>query len=420
MTSSRAPELPELRAFETTVEAADGRELELAETYFYPEGGGQPADRGTIDGIALADVQEQGGAVVHTLESEPDVAAGDSVACVVDDAHRMYCMRAHTASHVVYGSARRLFDELGYAGFDIGEEKIRLDLTTADPINEDDLIELGRLSNLAVWNAQPVTWERLPADEARGIDGIAFNEQTEDGAMATDESDTSDGHVRVVTIGRPTTDAGVATDSNEPWDVAACGGTHVPNTRQIGPIEVLGRSNPGEGVTRVEFAVGPAGIDHAASVRAATREASQVADVPTAELPEAVARLQDERAALEDELARRERDVLDARLTELPTVERDSATWAVGTIAGFDPNVVSDGTRALVDEGAERPDVVAVVDTDGTPSVVVASTGTVDAGNVIADVTDTFGGGGGGGSTVAQGGGLTADPDDVVAHLRGE
>ncbi|SDQ55502.1 alanyl-tRNA editing protein [Natronobacterium texcoconense] len=416
MTMSRAPKSPTVREFEATVAAVDGRDVELEETYFYPEGGGQPADRGTIDGTGLETVQKRNGTVVHTLASEPSLESGDEVDCTVDDAFRTYCMRAHTASHVVYGAGRRLFDGLGYAGFDIGEEKVRIDLTTAEPIDDDDLVELGRLSNRAVWDARSVTWERLPESKARDLDGIAFNEKTEEGAMADYQAE-SDERVRVVTVDKST--VGDETDGR-PWDVAACGGTHVDNTRQIGPIEVLDRSNPGEGITRVEFSVGPAGIDHAADVQAAAREASRLGGVPISELPDAVSRLQDDREQLEYELEELKEEVVTSRLSELPTVERDGATWAVGTLEGIDSNAVSEGAREVVGEGPDEPDVVAAVDRGGAPSVVVASTGEVDAGEVIDGVTDAFGGGGGGSPTAAQGGGLQADPEEVVTHLRGE
>ncbi|ARS91188.1 alanyl-tRNA editing protein [Natrarchaeobaculum aegyptiacum] len=412
MTKTHAPGSPDVREFETTVESIEGREVTLEETYFYPEGGGQPADRGTIDGLEVADVETRDGTVVHTLESEPAFSPGDEVDCTIDDAFRTYCMRAHTASHVVYGAGRRLFDDLGYAGFDIGPEKVRVDLTTAEPIDDSALVELGRLANRAVWDARPVTWKRLAADEARDLDGIAFNEKTEAEAMST-----ADREIRVVTVGSTTIEGLETGDGNEPWDVAACGGTHVDNTRRIGPIRVLDRSNPGEGVTRVEFAVGPSAIDRTARVQAATRRASQQAGVPPTELPDAVDRMQDERDTLEGELEDLRREILDARLTELPTVQRDGATWAVGTLERFDPNAVSEAAQEAIDDPG-RPDVVATVGTDGAPSVVIASTGAVDAGEVIDDVTDAFGGGGGGGPTVAQGGGLDADPDEVVEWLR--
>ena len=403
MTASRAPAEPAVREFETTVDRVDGREVVLEETYFYPESGGQPADRGTLAGVAVADVAERDGEVVHVLADDPTAAAGvepgATVAGVVDDAFRTYCARAHTASHVLYGAARRICDDLGYAGFDISSEKVRVDLTTADPLDDADLVELERLSNRAVWDSRPVSWEVLPEAEARALDGIAFNAKTEEGAMSGSAT------VRVVTI--------------DDWDVAACGGTHVENTAEIGPIRALDRSNPGEGVTRVEFAVGPTAIDRAADVHAAALEAAAAADTNVDDLPDEVRRLRDETDRLDAALREARSDLLRARLGEFPTTEIDGVTWAVGVVSDADPNDLREPAEALL--AADSPaDALAAVGTGSAPFVVAAATpdADADAGGIVDAATDEFGGGGGGGPTFAQGGGLDADADEVVAWLR--
>ena len=403
MTASRAPAEPAVREFETTVDRVDGREVVLEETYFYPESGGQPADRGTLAGVAVADVAERDGEVVHVLADDPTADAGvepgATVAGVVDDAFRTYCARAHTASHVLYGAARRICDDLGYAGFDISSEKVRVDLTTADPLDDADLVELERLSNRAVWDSRPVSWEVLPEAEARALDGIAFNAKTEEGAMSGSAT------VRVVTI--------------DDWDVAACGGTHVENTAEIGPIRALDRSNPGEGVTRVEFAVGPTAIDRAADVHAAALEAASAADTNVDDLPDEVRRLRDETDRLDAALREARSDLLRARLGEFPTTEIDGVTWAVGVVSDADPNDLREPAEALL--AADSPaDALAAVGTGSAPFVVAAATpdADADAGGIVDAATDEFGGGGGGGPTFAQGGGLDADADEVVAWLR--
>ena len=434
MTASRAPTEPDVRAFEATVESVDDRAVVLNETYFYAESGGQPADRGTIDGTLVADVFERDGRVVHVLDGEAGSvhAVGETVSAIVDDAFRRYCARAHTASHVLYGAARRTCEDLGYAGFDISETKVRVDLTTAEPLDDTDLVELERLANRAVWDSLPVSWETMPEAEARALDGIAFNTKTEEGAMSGSEA------VRVVTIGgargaaegrggahRATEDRGGARAS--PWDVAACGGTHVRNTSDIGPISVLDRSNPGEGVSRVEFAVGPTAIDHGAAVHDAALTAATALDARIGDLPDAVDRLRDRVDGLEADLQAATADLLAARLREFPAGEAaaDGATWAVGTVDDADPNDLREpAQRVLAAEGSA--DAIAAVGTGAAPFVVAAvadeaATGSQDApdaGAVVSAVTDEFGGGGGGGQTFAQGGGLDADPDAVVAWLR--
>ncbi|OYR49204.1 alanine--tRNA ligase-related protein, partial [Halorubrum sp. Ea8] len=393
MTASRAPADPEVREFEATVESVDSREVVLSETFFYAESGGQPADRGTIDGVLLEDVTERDGRVVHVLGEEPpgSIAVGETVSGIVDDAFRTYCARAHTASHVLYGAARRTCEDLGYAGFDIAAEKVRVDLTTADPIGDADLVELERLANRAVWDSLPVSWETLPEDEARAIEGIAFNTKTEEGAMSGSEA------VRVVTVGGdgPAGEgdedgagggggedgAGGESDAASAWDVAACGGTHVRNTSEIGPISVLDRSNPGEGVTRVEFAVGPTAIDHDAAVHAAALDAATSLDARIGDLPDAVDRLRDEVDRLEGELRDARTDLLTARLGDFPTTDVDGATWAVGTVDGADPNDLRGPAERLLDDGdgaADAPDAVAAVGTGSAPFVVVAVADGVD------------------------------------------
>ena len=434
MTASRAPAEPAVREFEATVERVDGREVVLDETFFYAESGGQPADRGTIDGIVVDDVTERDGRVIHVLGADPgpSLAAGETVSGIIDDAFRTYCARAHTASHVLYGAARRTCADLGYAGFDISSEKVRVDLTTAEPLDDDDLVELERLANRAVWDSLPVSWETLPEAEARALDGIAFNTKTEEGAMSGSEA------VRVVTVGGSATDradAGNGADraDAEPWDVAACGGTHVRNTAEIGPISVLDRSNPGEGVTRVEFAVGPTAIDRTAAIHAAALEAATSLDTRIGGLPDEVERLRGEVDRIEGELRSARSALLEARLREFPTTEIDGAAWAIGAVDETDPNALREPAEAVLtggdggDDGDAAPDAVAAVGAGGAPFLVVAvddraasddSIGAPDAGEVVSAVTDEFGGGGGGGPAFAQGGGLDADPDAVVSWLR--
>ncbi|MGB9955863.1 alanyl-tRNA editing protein [Haloferax prahovense] len=395
MSDSLAPESPTVRAFDATVTRVDGRSVVLDETYFYPEGGGQPADRGVLGGVDVEHVRtDADGAVVHDLAADPDFGVGDEVTGVVDDDFRTYCMRAHTASHVLYGAGRRIFDDLGYGGFDISAEKVRVDFETSTEVDDDALVELERLVNRAVWDSREVSWEEIPVSEAREREEIAFNVKTEEGVFADADE------VRVVSI--------------DGWDWAACGGTHVSNTVEIGPVEVLGRSNPGEGLTRVEFAVGPSAIDRRAAVRTSTYEAARALGTNLDGLGESAATVAAAREELESELADLKSEVLRSRLADFETVERDGLTWKVGAVSGFDANEVGDAAK----EARDGADVLVAVGESDAPFVVVASAGDAAAGDVVAEVTDEFGGGGGGGPTFAQGGGLGAPADEVLAYLR--
>jgi len=227
---------PDVTSFEATVESVDGRRVALDRSFFYARSGGQPADRGTIGDSQVEHVDHEDGSHVHRLAEAPAFDAGDTVACAVDETFRRYCARAHTASHVLYGAGRRLFDELGYGGFGIDEEKVRVDLAV-DGVDDATLVELERLANRAVWEARDVSWEQLTTAEAYEREEIAYNTKTEEGVLT--DADT----VRVVTV--------------EGWDWAACGGTHVSDTAAIGPTANSTRVIPSPGFDRSRTVIGP-------------------------------------------------------------------------------------------------------------------------------------------------------------------
>ncbi len=398
MTPSLAPNEPTTLSFEATVESG-GSAVVLSKTYFYPEGGGQPADRGTLGGHQVLDVQKRADEVVHVVDGELDTGA--AVEGAVDPAFRRYCRRAHTASHVLYGAGRRLFDDIGYGGFDIsasGDErdneptgKVRVDFETPTHIDDETLVELERLVNRCVWDSRAVTWNEVPREDALARPDIAFNTKTEDGL--TDET------VRVVEI--------------DGWDTAACGGTHVGNTREIGPVTVLNRSNPGEGLTRVEFAVGSSGIEHGAAEKRAALRAASAVETNVDGLVDAVERLRADRNALQREAETLRERLLDVRLSELEAdaFERDGRTWVAGVVDA-DGDALAERVRTV----PSGVDVLVLVTPDGR--VAVGTTGDVDAGEIADEITDEFGGGGGGSETTAQAGGLGADGETVVSYLR--
>ncbi|ELZ94143.1 alanyl-tRNA synthetase [Haloferax mucosum ATCC BAA-1512] len=397
MSQSLAPDSPAVRSFESAVTRIDGRSVVLDETYFYPEGGGQPADRGVLGGVEVEHVRSEDETVVHDLAAVPEFEVGDAVTGVVDDDFRTYCMRAHTASHVLYGAGRRIFDDLGYGGFDISAEKVRVDFETTTEVDDDALVELERLVNRTVWDARAVSWNEISVSETRSRDEIAFNVKTEAGVFADADA------VRVVTI--------------DGWDWAACGGTHVSNTVEIGPVAVLDRSNPGEGLARVEFAVGPTAVAHSADVRAASYAAARALGTNLKSLGEVAADVVATRDELESELTNLKETVLRARLADFETVERDGRTWKIGSVSGFDANEVGDAAKDARRE--TDADLFVAVGESNAPFLVVASAGDLAADDVVSDVTDEFGGGGGGGPTFAQGGGLGAAADEVLAYIRG-
>ena len=265
---------PYVTRFETEVTAVDGRRVWLETSYFFAESGGQPTDQGTIADVPVESVELEDGVPVHVLATEPTIRAGHRVMCRVDWDFRMYCMRAHTAGHVLVGAARRLCDRPLSGRVQIGSDRVAVDLSTRGEIG-DAVVQLDRLVNDVVWNSLPVNWTDLEAATARERPGIAFPDTTESTAVEA-------GRVRVVSIGAADADPGTGADDR--WDVTACGGTHVRNTREIGPVTVLERSRPSRETIRIRFAVGPPAIERRAAEKRFVADAARERGVSVSDL----------------------------------------------------------------------------------------------------------------------------------------
>ncbi|ERG95086.1 serine-tRNA(Ala) deacylase AlaX [Haloquadratum walsbyi] len=405
---TRAPEDPTVREFTATVTELNKQTVTLDHTYFYDESGGQPPDTGTLGDIQVTDVQSVNDVIEHTLASTPTFDTGDTVTGIIDDEFRTYCMRAHTASHIIYGAGRRILDELGYGGFGIDSEKIRVDFTTTTSIDDQTLIQLEQLTNQTVWESRDITWETVPTAEATTREDVAFNTKTEEGVMSSADS------VRLVDI--------------DGWDVAACGGTHVANTNAVGPVTVLDRSNPGEGMTRVEFAVGPTGIDRRATQHHALRETAMTLETNITELSDRATALRNERDELDSRVNDLEAKIVDSAITDFESTQTDTAVWRIGSITeiAVAANDAGEAAKRAIesrsgnnDEGTPRGSVVVVVGTDERPFVVIAAddASEVNAGTVIDELTNRYGGGGGGGPSFAQGGGFDASASTIRSAL---
>ena len=200
-----------------------GGKIALDGTVFYPEGGGQPADRGTLtlpDGTVLhvTDVHEQGGVIWHTIDDLPETAApGTEVQEALDWAWRFDKMQQHTGEHILSGILHQMFGAEN-VGFHIGTDAVRMD--TSVPISAEGLREAELAANRIVWQDVPVlitypTPEELAALTYRSKKEIA-------------------GQVRIVTIPGA--------------DVCACCGTHTAATGAVGQIKILASENYKGGV----------------------------------------------------------------------------------------------------------------------------------------------------------------------------
>jgi alanyl-tRNA synthetase len=232
---------PYVMTFESRIADVLDREgqlgLILEGTYFFPGEGGQPGDRGLIASRPVVDVQQADDRIIHVLErdekSDTELCKGRVVTCEIDQEYRVQNMRIHSACHLLFGAARKMFPHVNYAGFNIGELG-NLYLETGQQITAGQLRRIQALANECVVENRPITAYWIDAQDAASLDGLAYNIEL------------PHEQVRIIEI--------------EDWDLAACSGTHLQSTIEIGPIKVVARESHKKNVTRIDYAVGKAAV----------------------------------------------------------------------------------------------------------------------------------------------------------------
>ena len=218
--------------FKAAVTAVDGTRVALDQTAFYPTGGGQPHDTGTLAGAAVVDVRKEGDEVWHTLAEGAAVpAVGDEVDGEIDWERRHQLMRTHTALHVLCGV---IWNEWGKAvtGGNMEPLSARMDFEF-DPLPEGFGATVEKLVNEELAAARPIEVGFLPRDTAVQDEDLI---RTKVNMIPESVKE-----IRVVDI------VGL--------DKQADGGTHVRSTDEVGRIRVLKTESKGKGNKRIRLEV---------------------------------------------------------------------------------------------------------------------------------------------------------------------
>ena len=249
-----------------------GGKLALDGTVFYPEGGGQPADHGTLtlpDGarLTVTGVHEQGGVIWHRVDALPDTAApGTAVTGRIDWAWRFDKMQQHTGEHILSGILHQMFGAEN-VGFHIGSDAVRMD--TSVPISAEGLREAELTANRIVWQNVPVL--------------ITYPTREELARMTYRSKKEIEGQVRIVTIPGA--------------DVCACCGTHTAATGAVGQIKILAAENYKGGV-RLSIVCGERALLAAQAMRQRQADIGALLSAKPSETAHAVHRVYDEYTAL--------------------------------------------------------------------------------------------------------------------------
>ncbi len=239
-----------------------GYRIELDRTLFFPEEGGQSPDTGCLGDIRVIHVEIKDNTVWHETEEIKDLTVGDEVIGNIDWEHRFSNMQNHTGEHILSGLLHR---DLGSenVGFHLSDNIVTLD--TSKSLSEEDIAELEKKANEAVYLDLPVHCRYYGPEEAAGIEYRSKKEFKED--------------VRLVTI------PGV--------DVCACCAPHVRHTGEIGIIKIIKAINY-KGGMRLTILSGKRAYEYLDNVQKLTEKLSHMLSENTEKLPEAVERLMKE------------------------------------------------------------------------------------------------------------------------------
>jgi alanyl-tRNA synthetase len=370
----RDPYLKSFRARVLEVRDVGGRPAAILDrTAFYPEGGGQPGDRGTLGAAKVIDTQERGGEVLHLLDA---TIGGGEVAAEIDWPRRFDHMQQHHGQHLLSAA----FDKLGAptVSFHLGDRTCTIDLDV--PPAKLDVARAESMANESVWRDLPVI--------ARDFIG-------EERARLSLRKEPVKGD-RVVVV--------------EGVDASPCGGTHPARTGEVGCIAVLKMQKWGEGKSRVEFACGARVVRLLHEASALVGGVASALNSAPAEVVEAAARV-----AAESQARRKSADALLEELAALEAArlraQQSPVVAKVGRGAAFARAVA----QRISQEGGTA--LLATVE-DGRAHLIFARPKGA-AGPAMAELLKqslaVLGGKGGGGPDFAQGSGPPTRLDDALA-----
>jgi alanyl-tRNA synthetase len=381
----------------------------VAETPFYPEGGGQVGDRGVIETasgaiLEVSDTRKAEGSILHLgriLRGEPgDFAKGARVKLKVDRIRRDSTMLNHSATHILHYALREILgNSVHQAGSLVAPERLRFDFAHSGPVKDDALATIEEEINARIRENAEVTTEEM-----------AYNDAIKAGALAFFGDKYGD-RVRVVKMGD--------------FSVELCGGTHISRTGDVGFFKLEAESGVAAGVRRIEAVTGQGALE---TIRKREKILQEIGEQLGARDGAAVERLE-KLLAREKELEKKLR-AMEQKLAggagESASEEQVREVAGVKIVTrkldGVDPRTmreIADRLRqkhgsAVVALGSDLGEGKVALLVAVTPDL----TAKIKAGDIIKNIAPIVGGTGGGRPDLAQAGGRDASKlDEALAKV---
>ena len=210
-----------------------GKYVVLDKTIFYPTGGGQQNDIGTLNKVKVLNVEKIKGVILHEVENPKAFKVGQSVQGVIDKERRMHLAKNHDAAHILGGAARKILgNHIWQAGSQIDTDKGRLDITHYANLSDIEKYEIEKLANRIINEKHKIAKKFIPRNEAEEKFGFTLYQ----GGAVPGKL------IRVVNV--------------IGFDAQACGGTHLDNTSETEGIKIIKTEKIQDGVIRLVFVAG--------------------------------------------------------------------------------------------------------------------------------------------------------------------
>lgn len=353
-----------------------GYEVELDRTAFFPEGGGQYADTGSLGNVRVMDVQEKGDKVFHITDRP--LERGMRVTGKLDWQKRFMKMQQHSGEHIVSGLVHARFG-LNNVGFHLGSEICTMDFDGV--LTEEQLFEIEREANAAVWKNLEI--QALYPSRAE-LESISYRSKIE-----------IQGQVRIIVI--------------PGYDVCACCAPHVKRTGEIGIIKFTHMQRYKGGV-RITMLCGMRALADYRIKQEQCREISALLCAKINETAEAVRQLKEENTSLKYEVTQIENKLVRCRAGMISPDEK--------AVCIFDDDLEGDSVRTLMNLILEAGHPFCAVFHGSKESGYryVMGSRTVDVRPIAKELNLTFDGRGGGKSEMVQGT-VKGDPEEIRKWL---
>ncbi len=394
-TNSAVPELPSTvpatvaqyfldpytLSFAAHVVWSEGPLVVLDRTNFYPTGGGQITDTGTLGEIPVVEVIRRGPWIYHRLDRSSPRPVGERIHGRIDQPRRTQLMQHHTATHLLNGALRELLGpHVWQAGAYKSVESARIDITHFQALTPTELRHVEHRVNEIVRENRAVKSYFETRSEAERRFGFTLYQG---GAVPGKE-------LRIVEI--------------EQFDVEACGGTHCTHTSEVGAISILSTDRIQDGIVRIVFAAGERALTLREEHESILRDAAKKLGVSVEQLPGSIDRL----LAQTEESRRVRRGELKEDLTQLARqLESDAqavlqvgSNQIVGALVDLDRSGLMELSRILT-HGPGRIAILAADRESRGTLFIGSSSDKVSADTILERVKATFGGKGGGNRSAA-------------------